>query len=200
MQRRRQLRRRSPREDKDLDYQRQAVSGSAHGFRQHWPQRKASLHRRSRTAQTAALTQARALTDAADADSIEQRLAGSRRRGERNWNQENLGDHVTITVADRALDMIDSYAQAEYRPANQSAPMIRVLRILVRHRPAYRPVNGRLRSIAYAFDDMLPEPIFGRRSFDTAIDVRRRVWFAAFLDDEPRWEPQLRSWIAEVLA
>jgi len=59
MQPPRRARRRSPREDKDLDYQRQAVGGSAHGFRRHWPQRKAAAYRSRRRAETTALTQTR---------------------------------------------------------------------------------------------------------------------------------------------
>jgi hypothetical protein len=192
-------RRRSPRDDKELDYERQAVSGSSHGFRQHWPQRKAAVHRGHRRGKTTALAQARGLADPGVADSVEVRLAGSRRWRETNWNQSNLGEHVACTLARRFLDMIDTFAQGDYRPETQRAQTVHALSVLVRRRAApHRPAEGRLTQVVYTLDDLFRVPVLSRQPADTPRHRRRRDWFAAFLDDRPDWEPRLKRWLTDL--
>jgi hypothetical protein len=192
-------RRRSPRADKDLDYGRHATSGSANGFRKHWPQRKAAVHRSYRRTHTAALAQPAVLTDPTIADRVEARVAGIRREREPNTNQAALGDHVTRTLTDRFLDMADTFAAGPYQPQAQRARTERALTVLTRARPVRRPIEWSLRSAARSIDELLPFPVAPTTVSDPAVQ-RRRDWFAEFLLDRPEWEPRLIHWIADHVA
>jgi hypothetical protein len=193
-------RRRSPREDKDLDYGRQVTSGSANGFRKHWPRRKAAVHRSYRRAQTAALAQAGMLADPGFADRVEERVAAARREREPNTNQSALGDHVTRTLADRFLDMVDSFAAGAYQPQPQRARTERALTVLTRERPVRRPVEWSLGLTALSIDALLPDPVVQAHPRPGPLMQRRRDWFAEFLNDRPEWEPRLIRWIAARVA
>jgi hypothetical protein len=193
-------RRRSPREDKDLDYGRQVASGSANGFRKHWPRRKAAVHRSYRRAQSAALAQPATLADSRIADRVEARVAATRREREPNTNQSALGDHVTRTLADRFLDMVDTFAAGPYQPQAQRERTERALAVLIRERPVRRPIEWSLRSTALSIDALLPYPVVQGHPRPGPSAQRRRDWFAAFLGDRPEWRPRLIRWIADRVA
>jgi hypothetical protein len=193
-------RRRSPREDKDLDYGRHVASGSANGFRKHWPGRKAAVHRSYRRAQAAALAQPAALADHRIADRVEARVAAKRREREPNTNQSALGDHVTRRLADRFLDMVDTFAAGPYQPQAQRERTERALATLIRERPIRRPIEWSLRSTALSIDALLPDPVVqGHPRQDPSVR-RRRDWFAEFLLDRPQWRRPLIRWVADRVA
>jgi hypothetical protein len=189
---------RSPREDKDRDYKRQSQSAARHGLRKQVQRIKAKAHRRYRRAESTALAQAATLADDGVAEEAEARITTTRRRVENRWGRPpTLADHVTERLAERFLDMVDTYSAGPYKAETQRDRTEQALTEILRERSGGRRERW-LTRIALDLDALLPDPVLpGRRWRRDDRSGRRREWFTAFLDDRPEWEPHLVHWIAD---
>lgn len=195
--------RRSPRVDKDLDYSRQAPSDIVPGSRGRWQWTKKSVHRGYRRGESSTLAKSAALADPDAANEAEERVARIRRKRTTYTRAESLADRVTARLFRRFLDLVDTYSTGPYRRATQRVRTDRALAALVRDRPTTRPASVWAERVALCVDALLPDPV--RKSTNrqhlvpapARLLARRRAWFAAFLADQPSWEPRLVRWITD---
>ena len=185
-------RRRDPRAEKDRDYAHGVRTPSTNGLRGHKPQRKAAIHRSERTRWTGLLA-------AGSSTPPEEVEARGHRAGP--WRADinlavPLATHAADVAARRLVSRVDAYSHGIYDPARHRGPLIDALEKLTRPRKRRGSVAG-----GVIVNELLPHPIrpFGRAGGrirdDDADLVRRREWFAEFLDAEPEWARRLASWV-----
>lgn len=208
---------RDPRRDKELDHARREGT-SGHGFRRHWPARKAFVHRAYRARWSALLRQA-----ATDADPDDGQLRAPRRGREPTGVLEPKSMRAGRSAARRLIDRVDSYLTVPYDPAAHREPVAAAVAALLR---TAGPGEAVSREAVGCVNVLLGEPLrpvgrehvrsTGDASFarDAARNVElglarhadpyrwphplwadRRRWFASFLHDRPDCERLLLVWL-----
>jgi hypothetical protein len=128
---------RDPRRDKELDHvRREGTSG--HGFRQHWPARKAFVHRAYRARWSALLRQA-----ATDADPDDGQLRAPRRGREPTGLLEPKSVRAGRSAARRQVDRVDSYLTVPQNPAAHRKPVAAAVVALLRTTASGEATAGR---------------------------------------------------------
>jgi hypothetical protein len=209
---------RDPRRDKRLDHARREGT-SGHGFRRHWPARKAVVHRAYRARWSSLLRQAAADTDP------DEPLRAPRRGGEPTGVPAPGSVRASRSAVRRLIDRVDAHLAVPYDPAVHREPLAAALAALLR---VAGPGEAVSREAVASVNVLLGEPLrqVGRehvRSIDDAWFVRdaarnaamrgarhpdpyrwphplwadRSRWFTDFLHDQPHWKRRLTAWLRD---
>lgn len=210
---------RDPRRDKELDHERRE-GASGHGFRRHWPTRKAAVHRAYRARWSALLRQA-----ATDADPDDGQLRVPRRGREPTGVPVAGSVRAGRSAVRRLVDRLDAYLPVPYDPAVHREPLAAAVTALLR---TAGPGEAVSREAVGCVNVLLGDPLswVGREHVRSTADpsfVRdaarnaelgrhrrpdpyrwphplwadRRRWFSGFLHDNPECERRLLAWLRD---
>lgn len=183
----------NPQAKKALAYQRdhRIAAEYPHQFRRSWPRKEARLNRRYRRRVQQLLDAARQYTPEQQADLS---VIPVHRYIARKQGVVPLGKRVEDGMFGRAAAALRRFFAQPYNPTLHRDRFATLVTEAMAGHGLYA------RCIAQYLNEILPDPplpIEPSRQWHTR-SYRERDWLAAFLDDFPDWDEQLRAWIVRV--
>jgi hypothetical protein len=186
--------RKSPREEKrlDLERQRRGFSEYAHALRHgKWKRKRRRTHSSYRSRVAALLDRAFAgLGHDVDPEDVD--VDHVMRERIEKWSATPLGEWVRERLDRRVERVARSFFKQPYDREQHREPFGQVLTALVEeHDGRESRLGRRLERLLVAVDTL---GAADRQTEDAAL-VRDAEWFRAFLQDEPAWREPLEAWL-----